>query len=213
MDLSINSKFYHFMSKVADCIILSTLWIFFSLPLLTAGAASTALYYCAVKVIRRDGGSVLKNFWNSFRTNLKPTVCVTALFLLLCIALSAIGSLVYAAVPTQNALTDIYWVYLMILAFCVPWMHYIFSYIARFQAPLKTTLKNSLIICLANLPSSLGMLILFVAVCAGLIMTFPASAMTVFLIPAVYAWITSFILEKIYGKYMEIDEPVDAAID
>lgn len=208
MDLSINSKFYHFMSKVADCMILSVLWIVFSLPLITAGAASTALYYCAVKVIRRDGGSVFKNFWNSFKTNLKQTILVTVLLLAAGIVISAIGSLIHTLAPSQNTLTNIYLVYLIALAFCIAWTHYIFSYIARFQAPLKTILKNSLVICLANFPSSLAMTILFVVVCGGLIMTLPASAMTLLLVPAGYAWITSFMLEKIYGKYADMDEPV-----
>lgn len=205
---SIDSKFFHFMSKVADCMILSILWIVFSLPLITAGSATTALYYCAVKVIRRDEGSVLKNFWHSFKTNLKQTILATALLLVVTIAISAIGSMFYATVQTQDALTNIYLVYLIALIFCVAWMHYIFSYIARFQAPLKTILKNSLVICLANLPSSLTMTILLVVVCAGLIMTFPASTMTLLLVPAGYAWITSFLLEKIYGKYTDTDEPV-----
>ncbi len=208
MELSINSKFHHFMSKVADFMILSMLWVVFSLPLITAGSATTALYYCAVKVIRSDEGSVFKNFWHSFRTNLKQTILVTVLLLVVSIAISAIGSLLYSIVQTQDALTNIYLFYLIALAFCISWMHYIFSYIARFQAPLKTILKNSLVICLANLPGSLAMTILLVVICAGLIMTFPASAMTLLLVPAGYAWITSFMLEKIYGKYTATDEPI-----
>ena len=46
MDLfSISGKFYSFMTKVADLIILSVLWLLTSLPVITLGASGSALYY------------------------------------------------------------------------------------------------------------------------------------------------------------------------
>lgn len=211
MDLSINSKFFHFMTKVADCMILSVLWIVFSLPIVTAGAATAALYYCVVKVIRKEEGAVLKDFWRGFRTNLKQGTVVTLLTLAISLLVVAAGSVVYAATQSKEVLDNVYFVYLILLAFGVAWLHYIFSYIARFQAPLKTILKNSLVICLVNLPSSLSMMILFVVVITALILTMPASAMTLLFLPAVYTLVTSFLLEKIYKKYMpEQIEPQEA---
>lgn len=206
MDFSINSKFYHFMSKVADCMILSILWIVFSLPVITAGSATTALYYCVVKVIRKEEGTVLKDFWHAFRTNLKQSTLVILLVLAASAAITVIGSTVYAATQSRDVLDNVYMIYLVLLAFGIAWLHYIFAYIARFQAPLKTILKNSLVICIANLPASLSMMILFVIMVVLLILTFPASAMILLLVPAVYTLISSFMLEKIYSKYIPAAE-------
>lgn len=202
MDLSINSKFYHFMSKVADCMILSVLWIVFSLPVITAGAATSALYYCVIKVIGEDQGSAVKSFWRSFKSCLKQGTIVSIAVFALSILVTIIGSAAYARAQNGEALSTVYFVYLIFFLFGIAWLHYIFSYIARFQAPLATVLKNSLVICLVNLPSSFSMMILFVIMVILLIWTFPASAMALLLIPAVYALISGFLLEKIYSKYL-----------
>ena len=206
MDFSINSKFYHFMNKVADLMILSGLWFVTSLPIFTIGASCTALYYCVVKVVRQENGSAFKSYFQAFRSNFKQSTIIFLLVLAASLLMTAIGSAVYAIFQAKSTLDNIYLVYLVALIFTIAWLHYIFSYIARFQAPLKTVLKNSLVICLVNLPSSLSMVILFAVVIVGFIMSFPSSAMTIFLIPGIYALISSFLLEKIYRKYADMEE-------
>lgn len=206
MEFNFNSKLYHFMSKIAECMILSILWIVFSLPVITFGASTSALYYCVVKVVRKDEGSALKDFWRSFKSNFKQSIFVFLLAFAISVLIIAIGSAVYAAMPQKDVLKKIYIVYLILLSFGISWMHYILSYIARFAAPLKTILKNSLVICLMNLPSSLSMVILLIVVIVGLTLTAPASGVALFLLPAIYALITSFMIEKIYRKYIPAEE-------
>lgn len=202
MDFSINSKFYQNMSKIADMMILSILWLLTSLPLITIGSSSCALYYCIVKVIREDRGTVMKDYIHSFKSNFKQSFVVSLMAILLCVAGTAIGSVVYAIAESGETLTGIYFVYLVALGFGISWLHYVISYIARFQAPLTTILKNTLVICLLNLPSSVSMMLLFMVVVAVWFFTLPGSAMTILLLPAVYALISSFLLERIYQKYI-----------
>ena len=42
------------ISKTADILLLSALWFICCVPLITIGAATTALYYSCVKAVRRD---------------------------------------------------------------------------------------------------------------------------------------------------------------
>lgn len=206
MEFLFNSKLYHYMTKLAECMILSLLWIVFSLPIITFGAATSALYYCAVKVIRKDGGSAFKDFWQAFRSNFSQSIIVTLLAFGMVILTVAIGAAIYAVSPQSDTLKKIYIAYIILFSSGIAWMHYVLSYIARFEATVQTVLKNSLIICLMNLPSSLSFVILFVAVVFVLIMTAPASGVALFLLPAIYSLITSFMLEKIYRKYMPVEE-------
>ena len=208
MEFLFNSKLYHYMTKLAECMILSILWIVFSLPIITFGAATSALYYCAVKVIRKDGGSALKDFWQAFRANFRQSIIVTLLAFGTVILTVAIGTAIYAVSPQADTLKKIYIAYIILFSCGIAWMHYVLSYIARFEAPVQTVLKNSLIICLMNLPSTLSFAVLFIAVIVVLIMTAPASGVALFLLPAAYALITSFMLEKIYRKYMPAEESV-----
>lgn len=200
--LSIDSKFYHFMSKVGDCIILSILWIIFSLPVITMGAATTTLYYSVVKVLWEDRGETLGGFRRSFKSNFKQSTIVTVFALLVAALAAIIGSAVYAANPSEDVLSRIYLVYLILFIFGVAWLHYIFSYIAKFQNTMASILKNSLIICLANFPQSAMIMILFVVVVVLTILLFPRSLGAMLFIPAVYTLVTSFVLEKIYKKYL-----------
>ena len=47
------------LNKAADMVVLSVLWCLCSLPLLTLGASSAALYHTAVKVIRQNRGNIM----------------------------------------------------------------------------------------------------------------------------------------------------------
>ena len=206
MEINFNSRLYHYMSKLAECMILSLLWIALSLPVITCGAATSALYYCVVKVVRKDEGSALKDFWHAFKSNLNQSTLVVLLAFAIGVLVVVIGSAVYAAVPQANTLKNIYVMYIILAAFGIAWMHYTFSYIARFEAAFKTVLRNSLIICLMNLPSSLSFVILFIGVIVVMIMTAPASGAALFVLPAIYALIASFLLERVYRKYMPAEE-------
>ena len=57
------------LSKLFDIGYLSIVFILFCIPVVTMGAALTALYYTTVKVIRRERGYVFQEFWRSFKLN------------------------------------------------------------------------------------------------------------------------------------------------
>jgi Flp pilus assembly protein protease CpaA len=57
-----------------------------------------------------------------------------------------------------------------------------------------------------NLPSSLSFVILFIGVIVVMIMTAPASGAALFVLPAIYALVTSFLLERVYRKYLPVEE-------
>ena len=69
------------LNKFCDILILSILWMFFSLPAVTLGASSAALYHSVHKVLLNGEGYVLSTFWNSFRTNLKQGVLLTLILI------------------------------------------------------------------------------------------------------------------------------------
>ena len=68
---NMDNAFFSFISKVCDIMILSTVWILLCIPIITIGPASTALYYAVVKVVRRERGYLLREFFRSFKMNFK----------------------------------------------------------------------------------------------------------------------------------------------
>ena len=48
---NVDNKFFQGLGKIIDVICLSAFWFFLCIPIVTAGAATTALYYTVNKVI------------------------------------------------------------------------------------------------------------------------------------------------------------------
>ena len=69
--LSIDNPVMRFVIKLFDCMVLSVLWLVFSLPIITMGAASTALYSAVYNRIVKDKSYLWRSFWTSFRDNFK----------------------------------------------------------------------------------------------------------------------------------------------
>ena len=59
-----------------DILYVSVLWILACIPIVTIGAATTALYYTVNKVVRHTRGYVWKDFWGAFRSNFKQSTIV-----------------------------------------------------------------------------------------------------------------------------------------
>ena len=78
-----DSGLIQFLNKIVDSVFLSVLWIIFSIPIFTSGAATAALYYTANKVIRHSRSHVLIEFWRAFKANFKKATIVTLILMVI----------------------------------------------------------------------------------------------------------------------------------
>ena len=81
-----DSPAMNFLSTVADLIIVNILFIICSIPIVTIGAAYSAKYYVAMKIIRGEGTGVFVPFFKAFAKNFKQATVVW-LIMLVAIAL------------------------------------------------------------------------------------------------------------------------------
>lgn len=58
----LDAPLFRFLTRVADMVILSLLWLIGSLPLFTLGISSTALYYAVNKSLIEDRERSARNF-------------------------------------------------------------------------------------------------------------------------------------------------------
>lgn len=63
------TKIGRFFSVLTDVLIAGLFWILCSLPIVTIGPATAALYYVTVKSIRHERGRLTKTFFGAFRSN------------------------------------------------------------------------------------------------------------------------------------------------
>ena len=195
---NLNSKFYRFMSRAADCILLSLLWIVFSLPIVTCGAASAALYYAMHKVLHDMGKGTVKEFWRGFRMNWKQATLVWLLDIVLITFVVGDLFLIYRGQGTSGIVFKAFAVFAVI---AVTWTLFWFPYLARFEDRTGTVLKNSFIFLTMNLGSSFLLLADFTAATALVVFLYYIPLVPLF-VPGVYAMCANLVLEKVFAKYM-----------
>jgi len=199
---STESRFYLISSRIGACVLLSMLWLLASLPIVTMGAATSALYYCAVKNLRKDEGSIIHNFFGAFRSDFRQSTVVILIFLLLSAAAYALGRCACALLETK--LATVYFVWLALGLLGTGWLHYALSCVARFHSPLKDILKNTVVLSLMHLPRTLSISVLFWVEIVGFILLLPRSIGAILFLPALTALLASFLLEPVYQKYIEV---------
>lgn len=136
-----NSAFGKLMTRLGIIIAANIMFIIFSFPIVTAGAAYTALYHVMFKTLRGDGViNPFKQYWIGFKTNFKQAT----VFWVVLLALVAFGYL------------DVYWcrqfggvfqyfIY-VIYAFGVAALIitlYLFPTMAAFQNTIPNLIRNA----------------------------------------------------------------------
>ncbi len=199
---SLESPLMQGISKILDCIFLSILWVIFSIPVVTFGASTSALYYTANKTIRNSRGYVWQQFWKGFKSSFKQSTILWVIFALILL-------LLYNDVQIVGIIGgDSNWVFGAKVFFCVLFAVvcmvgiYIFPYIARFSAPLKSVVKNCIYMMVRHLPWTI-LAALVIAVTLFLMWLIP---ITLFFMPTLGAVVSTFIFEKIFVRYMSEED-------
>ncbi len=191
------------VNKILDGICLSILWIVFSLPIFTMGAATTAVYYTVNKVFRNDEVGLFKFFWRSFKANLKQSIPVTLMFAVIYILFFVNGYFGYAFYESGEVPLGILIVMIVVAVIVMTWSCYIFPYMARFEDTTKATLKNCGYMMVRHFPWSLLLVALFVAA----VVVFFMVPFGLVLAPGAWGWASNLVLEPIFAKYIPAEEP------
>lgn len=202
-----DSRVMQVFYKVTETMLLSILWVITSIPVITIGASSTALYYAFNKVVREDTGYAWGEFWNGFRMNFRQATPVWLVMLAICAGLTA-DIFVMLPLAINGERGDFFWIFfLILLGLAVMWMFFIFAYMARFADKTKTVLKNTIWIYLMHFMPSLLLLLIFV-VEVGVVILFPITLpIAAFFFPGGFVFFSNLILEKIFKKYRKMEEP------
>ena len=86
---NMDNKFFTFMGRLADLVILNLLCIVCCIPIVTAGASITAMYYVTLKMVRNEEAYIIRGFFHSFKQNLKQSLIIHLIMLFAGIMLAA----------------------------------------------------------------------------------------------------------------------------
>lgn len=135
-----------FINKIVYSVYLNILWFLCCIPVITAGASTTALFYVTLKIAKNEEGNITKAFFRSFRENLRQSTLIWLILLALGIILSVDGYVLY-----HMRFENVFWT-LCTAVFCVAAaayaivLMYIFPLLARFDNTVGAMFKNALFI-------------------------------------------------------------------
>lgn len=186
------------LSQIGDCVFLSMFWLLGSIPLVTVGAASAALYDAGFRAFRQGEKQSWQRFFQVYRRELKGGILPSLVFWavlylagrgLIALWNGAVGGTAPWMAFSAGALAAV-----LVLGI----LSVLFPMLSRFENSFSMLLKNTLLLSLANLPRtlSLGMLN---AGCGYLCIRF---VFPLFFVPALSALIGSFLIEPMFRPYM-----------
>lgn len=199
-----------FLTKVANLIILNILWLLCSLPLVTLGASTVAMYTVTLQMVHNpDNDSVVKSFFAAFQKDFWKS---TKLFL----AVAGLGIVIGANILAAGTMTGLW----RILAYIPPGIlllasGYVFPLFAQFDNTIWQTFKNACLLSISHFFRSI--LILLLNLLGPVLFLFFAY----YFLKTLFFWIVigvsliSFcnaqLLKRVFAKYM--DMPENAHID
>ena len=132
------SPFQGFLNKMTDLLILNLVTLLLCLPVITAGAALTAMHYVLLKMVRGEEGYIVKSFFRAFKREFRQATVQG-------------GGSYPLWLPSSILVVAVLELICMIYAFAMQ---------SRFDNSVIHTIINAVTLTFAELPSSLEMAVI-----------------------------------------------------
>lgn len=209
---SMDSKFFVFMGKIADLMILNFLCILCCIPIVTIGPSITAMFYVTMKMVKNEESYIIKGFFKSFKENLKQGVLINLIMLLVAAVL-----LIDIRIMAAQEGTVYKVLYTIFLAFGVVYIMiymYIYPVLAKFYNTIKRTFINAMLMSVRHLPYTF-LMVLVTAAPFAIILFVPIDGVQSFMMLggimfgfSLVAYINSKFFVKIFDNYVPKEEEI-----
>lgn len=206
---SMDNKFFVFMGRVADLILLNLYFVVSCIPLITIGPALTALHYVTMKMVKNEESYIFRGYVKSFKQNFKQGVIIH-------IIMTATALLLFLDIRLVNHMGGsmakvLYCVFLAIgILYLMIWI-YIYPVLAKFYNTIRNTFTNSFLMAIRHLPYTIMMAAICIAPIALLFL--PNAQILNYLILvfvlcgfSLIAFCNSFLFVRIFDKYIPKEE-------
>ncbi|RHR25086.1 DUF624 domain-containing protein [Clostridium sp. AF19-22AC] len=196
------------LGRLCDFMLLNILWVVCSIPLVTIGASTTALYTVMLKVVKNEEGYIVKGFLGAFKENFKKSTLIWLILAVLGIIIGIDSRVAAGMSSTMRTVFQSIFIIFSIVWLCV--VIYVFPLTARYENSIRNTFKNALILSVAKLPYTLLMLV----ITAGpVILTFLNTstlmigiALWIVIGVSLVTWLNSYLLRKVFEIFHKDEE-------
>lgn len=152
---NLDSPVVKWLERVADVFILNIMYLVFCLPVVTIGAATTALYRVYLNYADGNDAGPMKQFWAAFKSNFKQS---TLLFLIMLLPLAGVTFylfLLFEGILINSFVVTVIGIW-AVAAITILWS-FLWPMQAQFDNDIKNTLKNAALLPNSNLLRALLM--------------------------------------------------------
>lgn len=149
------------LAWLGDICLLSLLYIACCIPVVTVGAATTALYYDALKLAENRERYIARDFLRAFRRNFRQATVIWLLILGGCAVLAAdllVAAGMGRSAPQAAIVIGVGCVGVVLALMAL----YVFPVLARFDNTVKNTMRNALFMAVRHFPSSIVIMALHI---------------------------------------------------
>jgi uncharacterized membrane protein YesL len=150
-----DSPLMRFMMLITNLICLNVLWLLCCLPVVTAGAATAAMYSVLFLYITKQDDGVLKPYFKAFKENFKSVTPAWILHLLIGAALGA--EAFYLSQGSELWLKAIFGILLFLYMGVGA---YLYPILARYETTRKQALMNSILLSARHFFTTVCMVVL-----------------------------------------------------
>lgn len=193
---SSDSGFSRFMNLLFDILYVGILWIVGCIPVITAGASTTAAYYAMAKCVRHKTGYIGREYFHSFKENFRQMLVLTVLFAGIC---GVLAIDLYYVWNVQSDMNNALFVILILVSFMAAGLTvYACPLLSRFHKKNTELIRTAAYLLFKFLPLTIAVQFVFVLACMAVYLM----PWAIFVLPGVYLFVLSFPMEYVLKKLM-----------
>lgn len=197
---------WRFIGKFWDVLVVNLLWIICSIPIVTIGASTTAMYYVTLRLVRDEDGYTIRSFFKSFKDNFKQATAIWLIFLAVGLILGFDLYFVLTMMAYSTLRTVMTTVFLALLFIWFAMFTFVFPLQSRFYNPVKKTIFNAFFMSIRHVFYTIGIVVMDVVL---VLLTLTMIPQLLMFGVALIAFVNSFFLNAVFKKYMPKDDRED----
>lgn len=196
------SRLVRVLDVFGNIFALNVLFVICSIPVITIGASTAALYSVTLKLVKKEEGPIIKSYFKAFKSNFKAATITWVLVLIAVIVIFVeylFGCNVESSLGTFYLILSI--VEAVLLAFTLP---FLFPLIARYDNTIFNTIKNAFLLSVSSFGSWLKIFLAWFAPVFLSVWNPEIFLLTwylwLFLIIGIISYGTSFTIHKVFKR-------------
>ncbi len=195
------------LGRIADLAILNLLWLICSLPVVTMGAATTALLSVTLKMVKNEESYIFRGYIKALKRNFKQS---TIIWLVLLAVMIVLGTDYYIISHWDSQLKYLLLTVVILAGLILLFVElYIFPLIAKFENTVGEYFKNAVLMSIRHLPYTLILAVIFgmqVYACFYMLVNYQFLPILILFGESAFVYVMSYLYAKIFRGYEAVPE-------